>query len=176
MDNKNFMIRVLEWATKQESFNFQQLCESVEPNEKEKEQLKRLIHHKSLLFQNHVSFYSSVDKADIELFASAEDHFRYLEYVELKEARQSAEDANRKSLIAIWIAVISMLGSIGFSIASMVSELNVPDKLYGAIQSTSQSVLNELVGIRKEQTEINEKLDLIQVKNVCLINSDPTYK
>ncbi|WP_339612302.1 hypothetical protein [uncultured Pseudoalteromonas sp.] len=176
MDDKSLMIRVLEWATKQESFTFQQLCESVEPNEKEKEQLKRLIHHKSLLFQNHVSFYSSVDKADIELFASAEDHFRYLEYVELKEARESAKDANKKSLVAIWIAVVSMFGSIGFSIGSMVSDINVPDKLYGAIQSTNQNVLNELVGIRKEQTELNDKLELIEVKNVCLINTDPTYK
>ncbi|MFY8285450.1 hypothetical protein AAEU31_18270 [Pseudoalteromonas sp. SSMSWG5] len=176
MDDKNLMIRVLEWATKQESFTFQQLCESVGPNEKEKEQLKRLIHHKSLLFQNHASFYSSVDKSDIELFASAEDHFRYLEYVELKEARESAKDANKKSLVAIWIAVASMFGSIGFSIGSMVSDINVPDKLYGAIQSTNQNVLNELVGIRKEQTKLNDKLELIEVKNVCLINTDPTYK
>ncbi|WP_281546699.1 hypothetical protein [Pseudoalteromonas sp. PAR1] len=178
MDDKNLMIRVLEWATKQEKFTFQELCAAVNLSEVEQDQLKLLIHHKSLLFHRHSTFISSVDKPDsnIDIFASADDHFKYLEYVELQEARESAKDANKKSLVAIWIAVVSMFGSIGFSIASMVSDINVPDKLYGAIQSTNQNVLNELVGVRKEQTELNDKLELIEVKNVCLINTDPTYK
>lgn len=152
MDDKNLMIRVLEWATKQKQFTFQELCVAANINEVEKSQLKLLIHHKSLLFHNHSTFYSSVDKpnSNIEIFASADEHFRYLEYIELKEARESATGANKKSLVAIWIAVISMLCSIGLSIASMVSDINVPDRLYDAIKNSNQSVY--------------------------LNNSDPTYK
>lgn len=173
MDDKNLMIRVLEWATKQGQFTFQDLCQAINPTEEEREQLKLLIHYKSILYHNHPTFYSSADKTNLKIFASAEDHFRLLEYQELKEARESSKEANSKSLIAIGIAVISTVISIFMSIAAMSSDINVPDRLYQTLKNSNQSVLNELESIREVQVELNNKLE---VKNACLINSDPTYK
>ncbi|MBB1292208.1 hypothetical protein [Pseudoalteromonas sp. SR41-4] len=173
MDDKNLMIRVLEWATKQEQFTFQELCAALDLSEVERHQLKLLIHHKSLLFHNHGTFYSSVDNADIKIFASAEDHFRYLEYVELKEARKSSKDANTKALVAISIAVVSTLTSIVMSIAAMKSDINVPDKMYDILDKSHTSILRELKEVRKEQSALTSKLES---NNLCLINSDPTYK
>lgn len=175
MNDTNFIIRVLKWATLQEEFTFQQLCKAVLLSEKEQEQLKRLIHDKSLLFHSHTSFYSSVARpgSDIKLFASAEDHFRFLEYVELNEARESAKDANRKALFAIWIAILSTVVSIFLSILSIESDLNIPDKLYSTINKTNKSVVGELTEIKNDNHELKKKL----ISNsVCLINTDPTYK
>jgi len=175
MDDKNLMIRVLEWATQQEQFTFQELCAAVKLSGVEQNQLKILIHHKLLLFHNNSAFISSVDKPDsnIEIFAGAEDHFRYLEYVELKEARESSKDANKKALIAIGIAVVSTLTSIGMSIAAMKSDINVPDKIYDILDESNTSILRELKEVRKEQSALTSKLES---NNLCLINSDPTYK
>lgn len=175
MDDKNLMIRVLEWATKREQFTFQELCAALDLSEVEQHQLKLLIHHKSLLFHSHSTFYSSVDKPDsnIKIFAGAEDHFRYLEYVELKETRKSSKDANTKAMVAIGIAVVSTLTSIVMSIAAMKSDINVPDKMYDILDESHISILSELKEVRKEQSALTSKLES---NNLCLINSDPTYK
>ena len=172
MDDKNLMIRVLEWATSRDIFEFDELREALNLTENEESQLINLIHEKSILFHTSSNAAARMRRREsVKLFASAEDHFRLLEYQELKEARQSSKDANIKSLIAIGIAVVSTFTSIVMSVASMSSDINVPDRVYQTLKNTNQSVLNELENIREAQIELNNKLE---VKNVCLINSDPT--
>ncbi len=175
MDDKNLMIRVLEWATTQEEFSFQELCEAVPLTEVEKNQIKLLIHGKDILYHNHTSFISYVDKPQtrINLFASAEDHFRLLEYQELKEARKSSKDANIKSLVAIIITIISTVIAIIMSVKSMNADINIPNKLYDKIDESNLRVVSTLESIEKEQAELRAEL---KVNNVCVINTDPTYK
>lgn len=45
-----------------------------------------------------------------------EAFINYLDYVELKEARQSAKTAKRYAIIAIWIAIVSIIAQTLFNI------------------------------------------------------------
>ncbi|PHI35986.1 hypothetical protein CBQ28_17130 [Pseudoalteromonas sp. GCY] len=172
MNDDNLMIRVLEWATKQTEFSFQELCEHVQLNDTEKKQLVLLINYKSVLFHNHSAFYTSYNHPDVKIFASAEDHFRYLEYVELKEARQSSKDANRKAMVAICISIASMILSAGISIYAIKSEINIPHKAYELFSEEHNKALKELKLVRSNQLELNS---IIKSQAICKIEHDPTY-
>ena len=43
-------------------------------------------------------------------------YMNYLDYIELKEARQSAKSAKRTAIIAIWIAIVSIIAQTLFNI------------------------------------------------------------
>ncbi|MBU2986811.1 hypothetical protein KO528_15710 [Saccharophagus degradans] len=152
MNENSLIIKVLNFATKRIEFTFAELCDATNPDEVEKKQLKKLIHYKEILFHDHSDFINKVDETnEIKLFASAEDHFRLLEFQELKEARKSSVVATRFATAALVVSIISTLASIGFSLASMKSDINVPEKLYSILDNRFKDIDCILSYIAKEQ-------------------------
>ncbi|WP_394375340.1 hypothetical protein [Stutzerimonas frequens] len=149
MEDNNLFIRVLRFSTEREEFTFEDLCKAVSPNETQIKQLKLLIHNKDLLFQNRVNFFNEVDtNPNIKIFAGADDHFRLLEYQELREARASSVLATRFAVAALFVSIVSAAFSIYFSITAMNSDINVPEKLYSTAQLNSEKILKSLAEIR----------------------------
>jgi hypothetical protein len=61
---------------------------------------------------------------------SYEAYFNYLDYLELVEARKTSEEAKKQSTLAIWIAIITLLCSIIFSVWSIVSPITIEKHQY----------------------------------------------
>jgi hypothetical protein len=64
---------------------------------------------------------------DNKLRLSSDSLFQYLEYIELKEARENSITAKKDSKLAILIALVSLLVSGGFSVADFFHQPK-PDK------------------------------------------------
>lgn len=155
MDDENLLIRVLKFATSQEEFTVTQLFDAVKPTEVQKEQLILQINAKQLLSNNITHFIRQAREhpEKTKLYAGTEDHFRLLEYVELKEARKSAADAKNYSLWAIGISSLLAISSI---LVALFTEINLPKDLYDEFNKLSQ-----------KNTELTEQLTQLQQKQLA---------
>lgn len=102
----------------------------------------------------------SRDEDDKKLRLSSESLFQYLEYVELKEARQNSKSAKKQSLIAIGIALVSLLATLWLLFddkTQKVSVENVPEHIEKSINQSLDSQLE----INKLLIEIKSKQDSI---------------
>ena len=67
---------------------------------------------------------------------SYEANFNWLDYEELQQARLNAKEAHRHSQIAIIIAIISMLFSVGFSIWQIYNSVSLDEEQYRQLIET----------------------------------------
>lgn len=155
MDDENLLIRVLKYATSREQFTFAELEAATQPNKIQKEQLIQQINSKHLLIYNVVSFSMEAKRnpEKVILYAGTEDHFRLLEYVELKEARQSAAEAKKYSLWAIGISSLLAISSI---LVALFTEINLPKDLY-----------SELDKLSKKNTELTQQITQLQQQQLA---------
>lgn len=102
----------------------------------------------------------SRDEDDKKLRLSSESLFQYLEYVELKEARQNSKFAKKQSLIAVGVALCSLLSTLWVLFVDntqKVSIENVPKHIEESINESldQQFVINKLlVDIKSKQDSI----------------------
>ncbi len=75
-----------------------------------------------------------------------EYYFRLLEYKELSEARKNSNQANRKAIIAIVIAVIAMISSILMGYLQLTGEISINEM---QILSINKNIENQSVKIGK---------------------------
>ena len=163
MDDENLLIRVLKFATSRQEFTFTELVDAIQPNETQKEQLLRQIHFKHLLSNNRHNFISDARRTpnEVTLYAGTEDHFRLLEYVELKEARQSAAEAKKFSL---WAICISSLLAISSILVALFTEINLPKDLYRELDKMSEkntALTQELTQLQQQQRNEQANLSLL---------------
>src|SRR5690606_38203966 len=52
-----------------------------------------------------------------KFFLNGETNKQYIDYLELKESRESSKEALKKANISIWVAAIALIISAGFSVA-----------------------------------------------------------
>jgi len=80
---------------------------------------------------------------------SGEYRSRLLEYYELQEARKASKDANRNSMFAIGIAIISLIVSIGASVINMYKPMDVN-------QNQINQVVSEFKSLKKCMVKVHE--------------------
>jgi hypothetical protein len=152
MKDDDFIIKVLKYATEKDEFTFEELCISLAPTDIQKTQLMRQVEVSEILGHAHVNYsnFLSANKAPkTKLYASTEDHFRLLEYQELKEARASSVVATKFATGALTVSIITAIISTCISIKSMNSEISFPEEFYsymkkidGDVAKTSNKALN----------------------------------
>lgn len=142
MNEDNMILKALKFATGKDRFRFNELVENIQPDETQLMQLIWLIHAGDLFSHTMRDFYSQVtrEKKDVELWARAEDHFRYLEYQALQEARKSSSTAIGYAFKALVVSIISIAASIVLSIISLNADVNIPESLYASLHGSTQSI------------------------------------
>lgn len=142
---KNWIITVLKYATRKESFSFYEICAETKLTNEQKEQLRWMVHDKQILSNKNPNFhhYTRIENGKNEkttmLHAGAEDHFKLLEYVELQEARASSRTANRFAIAALIVSIISFSYSAHQSKKAMNTAIKLPPKFYEAMQDIKAS-------------------------------------
>lgn len=96
---------------------------------------------------------------------SSDSLFQYLEYVELKEARENSKSAKNYSLIAIGIALLSLLVSGGTLVINnytpqQVSEqkLQIQLKELLKVNNNTQKVLDSSLYVLRKFVQINDSI------------------
>lgn len=72
--------------------------------------------------------------------------FQYLEYVELKEARENSVSAKKQSFLAIGIALLSLLVSVGISVIGISYQ--------SKSEKQTENQLKELIKINNENQKV----------------------
>ena len=109
---------------------------------------------------------SGVSKKEdnIKLRLSSDSLFQYLEYVELKEARVNSKSARNQSLIAIGIAILSLLVSAGTSVEGFLyqskpeKQREIQLKELIKINSESRNVLDSCLYELRKLQQINDSI------------------
>lgn len=104
---------------------------------------------------------------DINTFLNGDASKKYLDYIELVEARQSSKQANKKANTSIWIAIMAILLSIIFSIIGIVNKDRQPYevKVINQKEPISKTLLDSL------QYELQKADALINIYEEDLFSS-----
>jgi len=104
----------------------------------------------------------------------------YLKYLELEQAKQSAEDAKKTANRAKWLAIISIIFAfitIGLSIFFSIKQLNAPMKIEKMQFETIQNLSFDPTVIEKKINDIIKKKSYKYMKKINLqINVYIEYK
>ncbi|EMJ3470013.1 TPA: hypothetical protein P0E21_001831 [Vibrio harveyi] len=93
----------------------------------------------------------------VEVWCSAQDRFRLLEYQELTEARQSSLEANKMATKAIVISIVSFLCSIGFSLYQINNPISLPEKHYSNLSQINSTLLQTMTSSCEGGDKLTEK-------------------
>ncbi|KGY06813.1 hypothetical protein [Vibrio sinaloensis] len=93
----------------------------------------------------------------VEVWCSAQDRFRLLEYQELTEARQSSLEANKMATKAIVISIVSFLCSIGFSLYQINNPISLPEKHYSNLSQINSTLLQNMTSSCEGEGKLTEK-------------------
>jgi site-specific DNA-cytosine methylase len=123
-------------------------------------------HVKRVYFSTNPSVIGMAIEEDNNKYSLCSDSlFQYLEYVELKEARENSKSAKNYSLIAIGIALLSLLASLGTLVISnyipqQVSEqkLQIQLKELLKVNNGNQKVLDSSLYELRKLVQINDSI------------------
>ncbi|PJC87833.1 hypothetical protein CSW98_01530 [Vibrio sp. HA2012] len=134
MKQDDIFIRVIQYAVeKNGAFDLIQMFEELEVSGSQKSMLADQIGHGNLLAhnKNHDIINRCVKETRaVDVWCSAVDRFRLLEYQELTEARESSLSANKMATKAIVISIISFLSGIAFSWYQVSNPITLPKQHY----------------------------------------------
>jgi hypothetical protein len=92
-------------------------------------------------------------------------HMQYIDYLELKEARQSAQEAKRDALNAMKITKWSLIISAGLTVISIFIAIQAN------IITSGQTITSE----EKEETRKNDSIN-IQLQRELIVKTDSLFK
>lgn len=122
-------------------------------------------HKNRIRFTNQPILGVSDIEDDKKLRLSSDSLFQYLEYVELQEARKNSKSAKNYSLIAIGIALLSLLASLGTLVINnytpqQVSEQKLQTQLKELLKvnNGNQKVLDSSLYELRKLVQINDSI------------------
>lgn len=171
MEENHLLIRVLRYGTSKISFSANEIFEELELSLEEQQKVLYLIASKQLFTHNsnHSAFASCARTLNLNhthdnsalnvlLYCSTDDHFRLIDYEELKHARDSSLAASNQAKKALWVSIAAMGLSVVFSIVAIVvslnSDINIPESLYRAIEIHSEEQRQAIQNNTKEIQEL----------------------
>jgi len=174
---KDFFIRLLEYGERHpKGFNLKQVTSDkrLKLNDWEKRLVEKYIENSCKNetmygaggFPNLETPFLAVQRLgkyhedNNKFIISLDSRFKYIDYLELKEARQSAQKANKNAIIAISIAIVTLLISIIFSIIQIVKPVEL-DKIQ----------FKEVKNLKFEPSSTNTKLDNLIKKQEDIIKT-----
>ena len=154
---EDLIIKLIEkLKEKPNGFTYNEIISLLNLNDEEKEIVKNFIYKavdnakhsmggkvmKDTIFQIHERNIPGANDEhflsdSFKYFLKIEHIFDYLDYVELIEARKAARIANRNSIIAISIALVTMLLSIGFSVLSIYTPVKIDNEQIDLLREES---------------------------------------
>ena len=165
---KDLYIRVVEYAVAKDGpFDLNQMYEDLALDDNKKRMLTDQIDNRYLLATNccgQIPRRLSCG-ACVEVWCSARDRFRLLEYQELHDARRSSKKANLFATVAIMISMVSFTASILFSLYEITSPIKLPasyldndDSLRVLLDRISENAHTNIAVLRKiyELTRLNQ--------------------
>lgn len=134
MKQDDIFIRVIQYAVqKNGAFDLIQMFDDLDVSNDQKNMLSDqigkgnlLAHSKNLEIINRLV----KEKTPVDVWCSAIDRFRLLEYQELSEARESSLSANRMATKAFIISILSFLSTIAFSWYQVSNPITLPEQHY----------------------------------------------
>lgn len=177
---EKLLIKLIEkLKDKPNGFTYNEILKLIELDDSEKETVKNLIlktatnakryvdnvADKDTIFELHNIYFPSANDEyffsdKVKYYLKTENVFHYLDYQELIEARKTSKTANRNSLIAIGIAIITLSASIYFSYQSLYQQINIDDKQYEGLIRQS----NILEAIKSDMTNNSNELNTAMEK------------
>ena len=132
MKQDDIFIRVIQYAVqKNGAFDLIQMFDDLDVSNDQKNMLSDqigkgnlLAHSKNLEIINRLV----KEKTPVDVWCSAIDRFRLLEYQELSEARESSLSANRMATKAFIISILSFLSTIAFSWYQVSNPITLPEQ------------------------------------------------
>lgn len=172
IEKQHFYLKALEigFDSKDIGVSFNETNEKLNQLEYEfNEDLFRDWYYRNFEHKNRVTFSNkpttgvSADLDNTKYRLSSDSLFQYLEYLELKEARVNSKSARKQSLIAIGIAILSLLVSVGTSVAGI---------LYQSKPERQREIqLKELIEINNENQNVLDSC-LHELHKLRLINEN----
>ncbi|GAB5380496.1 MAG: hypothetical protein Alis3KO_26360 [Aliiglaciecola sp.] len=83
----------------------------------------------------------------VDVWCSALDRFRLLEFDELRATQKSAKSASKHAKMAMFIAIVSVLTNIVVSVFQLSSDLKLPDDYYEKI---SEAVTPQIIAVEED--------------------------
>ena len=119
-EDNHLYIRILKYANEHNEFTYNELTKNINliPKSGDDNALMMQIARGELFISSWGASFTNKCKQDrnIKLNMTVTDKFRLLEYTELKEARESSLSATKQARNALWVSIVALLISIGFSI------------------------------------------------------------
>ena len=175
MEKENIYLKALEigFNSKDEGISFNEMKSTLSNlGYKFEEKLLRnwyyvsFEHVKRVYFSTNPSVIGMAIEEDVNKYTLCSDSlFQYLEYIELKEARENSVSAKKDSKIAIGIALLSLLASLGTLVISnytpqKVSEqkLQIQVKELLKVNNDNQKVLDSSLYELRKLVQINDSI------------------
>jgi len=134
-------IDVIKYAINQPGkFKLGQMVDDLKISEENREILIIEIQFKRILASLDGAPTFHDDWQNLLIWASAEDHFRLIEYIELQEARASSQSAKNIAIFAIWLSIISLITSISLTIYYSGKPINISDELQIKINNMERNI------------------------------------
>lgn len=118
-------------------------------------------HKNRITFINQPISGVSRDEDNKKLRLSSESLFQYLEYIELKEARVNSISAKEQSFLAIGIALLSLLVSVGISVIGISYQ--------SKSEKQTENQLKELIRISNDSQKVLDS-SFYELRKLRLIN------
>lgn len=178
MEKENIYLKALEigFNSKDEGISFNEMKSTLSNlGYKFEEKLLRnwyyvsFEHVKRVYFSTNPSVIGMAIEEDVNKYTLCSDSlFQYLEYVELKEARENSVSAKKQSFFAIGIALLSLLVSGVFSVVGILnqqeSDKQTEIQLKELIETNNenQKVLDSSLFVLRKHLKVSESLKKIQ--------------
>ena len=124
-ESQDLYVRVIGWASKRAGkFTLGEMISSLELSEQQNIVVRKEIAAKRLLATDMMAYV--VEATDlrwqsVEVWCTAEDRFRYLEFEQLQFARSEAEKAGKQARFATWLAGVGFLLNVVGIVAGIVA-------------------------------------------------------
>ena len=103
-------IRIIKHVHENPGCTIQNITEELGLNDEQVKQLAYHIGYDNIFYKTKVNYiHQYQNNHEIPLYLTVEDEFRLLEYVELKEARESSKRATYIAIAAIVISIMTTL-------------------------------------------------------------------
>lgn len=135
LENQHLILRVTDYGLKHQEFTLEEMYNQLSLNKSEREYVRNVLtqttsvttdntNHIFVLFTEVAERgFTNVKMSTYTLVPNA--FYNYVDYLEIKEARKSAEQAREQSSTAIWISVWALVATVALGFLQLLISMNV---------------------------------------------------
>ncbi len=155
----DIILRLIEYGVKKNtSFNLGQAYKDLGYNDAERKIVSRTIDAGHVL-GGATTGIVELDFRHVNVWCTAADRFRLLEYKELQEARESASTAKKHALIAIGISIVAFIASVGFSIYQITTPVSLDQSVVAIYQEQTDILKKQLAATEQLNRDLSAKIE-----------------